>query len=124
MCESTTITTTITTQQQMWMSNSKLETVDQAAAKARDHFVRAVWTGTLPRTIEDEMRSKLTPVGNFYDDLLSLDNQYFTALTVLSEAGFSRASTAPERDDDAKRTAIMIARSMVTTTEPDPEATP
>ena len=105
------------------MSNSNLDAVEQAAAKARDQFVTAVWTGTLPRTLRDEMRSELTPVGNFYDDLLSLDNQYFTALTVLSEAGFSHASTAPELDDNAKRTAIMIARSMVTNTEPDPEAT-
>ena len=106
------------------MSNSNLDAVEQAAAKARDQFVTAVWTGTLPRTLRDEMRSELTPpVGNFYDDLLSLDNQYFTALTVLSEAGFSRASTAPELNDNAKRTAIMIARSMVTNTEPDPEAT-
>ena len=70
------------------------EMTEQAAATARDQFVVAVWTGMLPRTLEDEMRSELTSVGNFYDDLLSLDNQYFTALTVLNEAGFSRASTA------------------------------
>ena len=108
----------------MSLPDPATEVTEQAAATARDQFVVAVWTGTLPRTLEDEMRSELTPVGNCYDDLLSLDNQYFTALTVLSEAGFSRASTAPERDDNAKRTAIMIARSMVTTTEPDPEATP
>ena len=55
------------------MSFSK-PTIEQDAAKARDEFVIAVWTGTLPQTIEHEMRSELTSVGNFYDDLLSLDN--------------------------------------------------
>jgi hypothetical protein len=100
------------------------EVTEQAAATARDQFVVAVWTGTLPRTLEDEMRSELTPVGNFYDDLLSLDNQYFTALTVLREAGlFVKSAAGAELDDNAKRTVIMIARSMVTNTEPDPEAT-
>ena len=103
------------------MSNSNLDAVEQAAAKARDQFVTAVWTGTLPRTLRDEMRSELTPVGNVYDDLLSLDNQYFTALTVLSEAGLFVTTLL---DDKAKRTAIMIARSMVTNGYgPDPEAT-
>ena len=55
------------------MSLSK-PTIEQDAAKARDEFVIAVWTGTLPQTVEHEMRSELTSVGNFYDDLLSLDN--------------------------------------------------
>ena len=105
----------------MSLSDSNLDAVEQAAAKARDQFVVAVWAGTLPRTLEDEMRSELTPVGNFYDDLLSLDNQYFTALTVLSEAGLFVTTLL---DDKAKRTAIMIARSMVTNGYgPDPEAT-
>jgi hypothetical protein len=97
------------------------EVTEQAAATARDQFVIAVWIGTLPRTLEDKMRSELTPAGNVYDDFLSLDNQYFTALTVLSEAGLFVTTLL---DDKAKRTAIMIARSMVTNGYgPDPEAT-
>ena len=104
------------------MSLSKPDTIEQDAAKSRDEFVIAVWNGTLPQGVEQDMRSTpTTDGGNFYVDLLSLDNQYYTALTVLAIAGYSRSSSAPEMDDNDKRTAIMIARSIASTCEPTPE---
>ena len=104
------------------MSLSKPDTIEQDAAKARDEFVIAVWNGTLPQAVEQDRRSTpTTDCGNFYVDLLSLDNQYCTALTVLAIAGYSRPSNAPEMNDNDKRTAIMIARSLVSTSEPTPE---
>ena len=97
-------------------------TIEQDAAKARDEFVIAVWNGTLPQVVEQDMRSTPTINGrNFYVELLSLRNQYCTALSVLASAGYSRPSNAHEVDDNGKRTAIMIARSLVSTSEPTPE---
>ena len=96
--------------------------LDRDAAKARDEFVIAVWNGTLPQAVEQDMRSTpTTDGGNFYVDMLSLHNQYCTALTVLAIAGYSRPSSAPEMNDNDKRTAIMFARSLVSTSEPTPE---
>ena len=104
------------------MSLSKPDAIEQDAAKSRDEFVIAVWNGTLPQAVEQDMRSThTTNGGNFYVDLLSLHSQYCTALTVLAIAGYSRSSSAPEMDDNDKRTAIMIARSLVSTSEPTPE---
>ena len=75
------------------MSLSKPDTIEQDAAKARDEFVIAVWNGTLPQRVEQDMRSTpTTDGGNLYVDLLSLHNQYCTALTVLANAGYSRPS--------------------------------
>ena len=103
------------------MSLSKPDTIEQDAAKSRDEFAIAVWNGTLQQAVEQDMRSTpTTNGGNFYVDLLSLDNQYCTALSVLASAGYSRPS-ASNIDDNGKRTAIMIARSLVSTAEPTPE---
>ena len=102
------------------MSLSKPDAIEQDAAKSRDEFVIAVWNGTLPQAVEQDMRSThTTNGGNFYVDLLSLHNQYCTALSVLASAGYSRPSTA--MNDNDKRTAIMIARSIASTCEPTPE---
>jgi hypothetical protein len=93
----------------------------QNVAAARDEFVKAVWTNTLPASVAQDLRSRATTTGTMYDDLLSLDNQYYTALTVLAEHGVTRAGGA-EPDNHTKRTAIMTARSMLTDSEPTPEA--
>ena len=86
------------------MSLSKPDTIEEDAAIARDDFVIAVWNGTLPQAVEQDMRSTpTTNGGNFYVDLLSLHNQYCTALSVLASAGYSRPS-APNIDDNGKRT--------------------
>jgi hypothetical protein len=90
----------------------------QNVAAARDEFVKAVWTNTLPAAVTQDLRSRETATGTMYDDLLSLNNQYYTALTVLAEHGVTRAGGA----EPDKRKLIMIARSILTDSEPTPEA--
>ena len=52
------------------MSLSKPDTIEEDAAIARDDFVIAVWNGTLPQAVEQDMRSTpTTNGGNFYVDL-------------------------------------------------------
>eukprot|EP01047_Picozoa_sp_COSAG01_P003915 COSAG01_NODE_122_length_25212_cov_25.945646_29_plen_99_part_00 len=89
----------------------------QDVAAARDEFVTAVWTDTLPTAVEQDLRSHATATGTMYHDLLSLNNQYYTALTVLAEHGITSAGNI-EPDNHTKRMAIMTARSMLTNSEP------
>jgi hypothetical protein len=102
------------------MSNP--DNLDRAFATSVHEFITAVWTKTLPAEVEQDLRSRVTSTGTFYDDLLCLHNQYHTALAVLAHHGMTRAADAREMSDHEKRKLIMIARSMLTETEPTPEA--
>eukprot|EP01047_Picozoa_sp_COSAG01_P009385 COSAG01_NODE_383_length_17798_cov_351.422058_21_plen_179_part_01 len=104
------------------MSFTNPDDLDQAFTTSVHEFITAVWTKTLPAEVEQDLRSRATSTGTFYDDLLCLHNQYHTALAVLAQHGITRAVNAPEMSDQEKRKLIMIARSMLTETEPTPEA--
>jgi hypothetical protein len=71
-----------------------LSKFDSDATKARDAFVTAIWTDTLPRAMEEELRTRTTTTGTYFSDLLGLDNQYYTALSVLAASGFNRKPDA------------------------------
>ena len=86
---------------------------DQEVAAMRDKIVIGVWMGTLPPAIEQDLKTRTTSTGTWYDDLTGLQNQYMTALTVLAQAGFSRSDDAPELSDDTKQQAIAIAKDLV-----------
>jgi hypothetical protein len=98
------------------------DALSQAFTSSVHEFITAVWTKTLPAEVEQDLRSRATATGTFYDDLLCLHNQYDTALAVLAEHGITRAADAPDMSDHDKRKLIIIARSMLTETEPTPEA--
>lgn len=96
---------------------------DLDLATAAYEVITAVWTETLPAFVEQDLRSRATSTGTFYDDLLSLHNQYNTALTVLAqEYGITRPADAPDMSDHKKWEVIMMARSMLTETELTPKA--
>lgn len=87
----------------------------------REGLVIGIWNGTLPQEIEQKMRSYPTTDGsNIFVDFLSLEQHYYTALTVLAKVGYSRPPSAPEMSDNYKHTAIIVARKIVSTFEPTP----
>ena len=78
----------------------------------RDHVVISSWTGSVTPAMQDMLR--LTTNGtDFMQELLSTENQYHTALSVLSSAGATRDAAAPELSDEEKQRVIEIARTMV-----------
>ena len=80
----------------------------------RDHVVISSWTGSVTPAMQDMLR--LTTNGTDYmQQFLSTENQYRTALSVLSSAGATRelVDTAPELSDEEKLRVIEIARTMV-----------
>jgi len=87
---------------------------DQEVATVRDEIVIGVWMGTLPPTIEQDLKTRTTSTGTWYDDLTSLPNQYMTALTVLAQAGYARSDDASELSDADKLQAIEIAKTLLT----------
>jgi hypothetical protein len=44
---------------------------DQEVATVRDEIVIGVWMGTLPPTIEQDLKTRTTSTGTWYDDLAS-----------------------------------------------------
>ena len=81
-------------------------------AEFRDHVVISSWTGSVTPAMQDMLR--LTTNGtDFMQELLSTENQYRTALSVLSSAGATRDAAAPELSDEEKLRVIEIARTMV-----------
>ena len=97
------------------------DALSQAFTTSVHEFITAVWTKTLPAEVEQDLRSRATATGTFYDDLLCLHNQYDTALAILAERGITRAADAGEMSDHDKRTLIMVAQSMLIDTEPTSE---
>ena len=78
----------------------------------RDHVVISSWTGSVTPAMQDMLR--LTTNGTDYmQELLSTENQYRTALSVLSSAGATRDATLPELSNEEKLRVIEIARTMV-----------
>ena len=78
----------------------------------RDHVVISSWTNTVSPAMQDMLR--LTTNGtDFMQELLSTENQYRTALSVLSSAGATRDAALPELSDEDKQRVIEIARTMV-----------
>ena len=78
----------------------------------RDHVVISSWTGSVTPAMQDMLR--LTTNGtDFMQELLSTENQYRTALSVLSSAGATRDATLPELSEGEKLRVIEIARTMV-----------
>ena len=78
----------------------------------RDHVVISSWTNTVSPAMQDMLR--LTTNGtDFMQELLSTENQYRTALSVLSSAGATRDATLPELSNEEKLRVIEIARTMV-----------
>ena len=78
----------------------------------RDYVVLSSWTGTVTPAVQDMLR--LTTNGtDFMQEFLSTENQYRTALSVLSSAGGTRDATLPELSDEDKLRVIEIARTMV-----------
>ena len=65
------------------------------------------WSGTLPASAEESIRSK-----GWWDAFFCLGNQYIAALGVLESAGCVRKPGAAEMTDDEKRRIIDIARQM------------
>ena len=87
---------------------------DQVVAAARDEIVIGVWMGTLPPTIEQDLKTRTTSTGTWYDDLTGLQNQYMTALNVLAQAGWTPTEPLPGLvSDDNKQQAIAIAKTLV-----------
>ena len=81
-------------------------------AEFRDHVVISSWTGSVTPAMQDMLR--LTTNGtDFMQELLSTENQYRTALSVLSSAGATRDATLPELSNEEKLRVIEIARTMV-----------
>ena len=87
---------------------------DQEVATVRDEIVIGVWMGTLPPTIEQDLKTRTTSTGTWYDDLTSLPNQYMTALTVLAKAGYTRSDDASELSDADRLQAIAVAKTLLT----------
>ena len=78
----------------------------------RDHVVISSWTGSVTPAMQDMLR--LTTNGTDYmQQFLSTENQYRTALSVLSSAGATRDAAAPELSDAEKLRVIEIVRTMV-----------
>ena len=78
----------------------------------RDYVVISSWTNTVSPAMQDMLR--LTTNGTDYmQQFLSTENQYRTALSVLSSAGSTRDAAAPELSDEEKQRVIEIARTMV-----------
>jgi hypothetical protein len=78
----------------------------------RDHVVISSWTNTVSPAMQDMLR--VTTNGtDFMQEFLSTENQYRTALSVLSSAGATRDATLPELSDEEKLRVIEIARTMV-----------
>ena len=78
----------------------------------RDYVVISSWTNTVSPAMQDMLR--LTTNGtDFMQEFLSTENQYRTALSVLSSAGATRDATLPELSDEEKQRVIEIARTMV-----------
>ena len=78
----------------------------------RDYVVLSSWTGSVTPAMQDMLR--LTTNGtDFMQELLSTENQYRTALSVLSSAGATRDATLPELSNEEKLRVIEIARTMV-----------
>ena len=65
------------------------------------------WSGTLPASAEEHMRSQ-----GWWDDIFCLGNQFIAALGVLESAGCVRKPGAAEMTDDEKRKLIEIAKQM------------
>ena len=87
---------------------------DQEVAAVRDEIVIGVWMGTLPPTIEQDLKTRTTSTGTWYDDLTSLPNQYMTALTVLAQAGWMPTESLPGLvSNDNKQQAIAIAKTLI-----------
>ena len=67
----------------------------------RDYVVISSWTNTVSPAMQDMLR--LTTDGtDFMQEFLSTENQYRTALSVLSSAGATRDATLPELSDAEK----------------------
>jgi hypothetical protein len=78
----------------------------------RDYVVISSWTNTVSPAMQDMLR--LTTNGtDFMQEFLNTENQYRTALSVLSSAGATRDATLPELSDEEKQRVIEIARTMV-----------
>ena len=78
----------------------------------RDHVVISSWTGSVTPAMQDMLR--LTTNGTDYmQQFLSTENQYRTALSVLSSSGATRDAAAPELSDEEKLRVIEIVRTMV-----------
>ena len=87
----------------------------------RDEIVIAVWTGTLPEHIEQDLKARTTSTGTWYSDLTVLHNQYMTAFTVLAKAGYARSNDALELSDADKLRAIEIAKAALVASGPATE---
>ena len=86
---------------------------DLDLATATYEVITAVWTETLPAFVEQDLRSRATSTGTWYDDLLSLQNQYNTALTVLAqEYGITRPADASSTNQNES-----LSRSSQASTE-------
>jgi hypothetical protein len=83
-----------------------------AMSEFRDYVVISSWTNSVSPAMQDMLR--LTTDGTDYmQQFLSTENQYRTALSVLSSAGCTRDATLPELSDEEKQRVIEIARTMV-----------
>ena len=63
--------------------------------------------------LQQDMLRLNTNGTDFMHELLSTENQYRTALSVLSSAGATRDAALPELSDEEKLRVIEIARTMV-----------
>ena len=85
---------------------------DTVMSEFRDHVVISSWTNTVSPAMQDMLR--LTTNGaDYMQRFLSTENQYRTALSVLSSAGCTRDAALPELSDEEKMRVIEIARTMV-----------
>jgi hypothetical protein len=99
-----------------------LSKFDMNPAQARDDFVTAMWNDSLPSEIEQQLRRRPTSTGTWYSDLLSLENQYQTALSVVNAAGFNRQPSTTDLDNNSKKKCILIAKTLINGSEPTPES--
>ena len=83
-----------------------------AMSEFRDYVVLSSWTGSVSPATQDMLR--LTTNGtDFLQQFLTTENQYRTALSVLSSAGATRDAALPELSDEEKLRVIEIARTMI-----------
>ena len=99
--------------EELSVSLSVAGTMEEVGA-IRDEIVIAVWTDSLPREVENQLKAERTADGTFFSELTGLHNQYMTALTVFAKAGITRPTNASEPSTAQKLRAIEIAKSMVT----------
>ena len=78
----------------------------------RDYVVLSSWTGSVTPAMQDMLRPT-TNGTDYMQEFLSTENQYRTALSVLSSAGCTRDAALPELSDEEKLRVIEIARTMV-----------